>query len=237
MAAALVMTYTRAVWIGVFVGLGLIQIGDRRVRAAFLVLILCAALALSAALVLAPSDSILTKRATALGPIYGRIVFLATAAKLVAARPLFGYGFSRYAFQEAKGGNLSTIGMVSAKWGSGLYAVHNEYLNVAIMLGLAGLSLYVMILVSAGRSLLAFRRDAGHARFLTKEFALFALGACSIYVFAGLFVNLIGMSFLSGLTYLLVGVVEARTLRRGSGLPTLPSPEPSSSLNRATFVK
>jgi O-antigen ligase len=79
------------------------------------------------------------------------------ALSLIAARPLAGWGLGSYPFHPAPSAAPGARAQVVAQAGVSLdEQAHNEYLQMAVELGVVGLALYLLILVS-------FFAKAGHA--------------------------------------------------------------------------
>jgi O-antigen ligase len=146
---ALVATHTRAAWLAVAAGVGLVvvcryhwwaifaKIANTAVKkAACAVACLCFLAALGAGLYMLKPDS-----------AYGRLfIWKVTATRMVPRHPVFGIGFNRFKAEydnEQAAYFASGLGSKKEKWVAGnVKKAHNEYLQILAELGIAGLLLF-----------------------------------------------------------------------------------------------
>ena len=89
----------------------------------------------------------------------GRAAVWATAVNMISDNPLFGVGFGSASFSLHKAEYITGIGSLSAQYAVYLGIPHNEYLHVAVMLGVTGLILFLMILVRLVKLMFQIFRD------------------------------------------------------------------------------
>jgi O-antigen ligase len=88
----------------------------------------------------------LINRVTNITTLQGRAAVWATAVNMIANNPLFGLGFGSEVFALHKAEYITGIGSLSAQYAVYLGVPHNQYLHVAVMLGIPGLILFMIIL-------------------------------------------------------------------------------------------
>jgi O-antigen ligase len=150
----IVLSLERSVWIGAVVGTSVALFAIRDFRRYFVPVVLAAAAAVAAALLLIPGLSErATERADDQATIWDRKNLSRAAINMAEAKPLFGFGWSRFTrdspdyFEQAAGYPLTAVGV----------AVHNTPLTYAAELGLVGLALWSLGLALGVASALAAR--------------------------------------------------------------------------------
>jgi len=189
-AAGAFFTLERSVWLGagaaVLVTLLVAATGRRRAApgiAATAGLVAAAAVIAGGALWFAPGlahDA--TQRANDQGTVYDRRNLATAAENMIAARPLFGFGWSTFEhksldyFQQSPDYPLNPS-LAYSPTTQGTFSVHNEFLDYAVTLGLVGTTLWLLGLVLAVGG--AFRarasRDLEHWRFALLPVVVFYL--------------------------------------------------------------
>ena len=86
-------------------------------------------------------------RVTNLGTLAGRAAVWATAVNMISDSPVFGLGFGSTTFSMHKAEYITGIGSLTADYALHHGIPHNEYLHVAVMLGITGLILFLLILM------------------------------------------------------------------------------------------
>jgi putative inorganic carbon (HCO3(-)) transporter len=145
------LSLERSVWIGAVLGTGVAMLATRRARRALVPVAAAAAVAIVAALVLIPGLSArVTKRTNDKMTVWDRKNLARAAVNMVEAKPLLGFGWSRFTrdsadyFQQA-----SDYPLTATKAG-----IHNTPLTYAVELGLVGATLWALgLLLGIGGAL------------------------------------------------------------------------------------
>lgn len=179
----LVLAKTRGPFVCFVVSLLVLFVMDRSLRPVILAGAVAASLAGLAALPFLFDLETARERLTEITPIYNRLSLWATGINMALHHPLLGLGFTRYAFLRAMPDHLSGVGDVSAEWATVASVPHNEYIHVAVLLGLPGLAVYLGILSRCVSSLRAAARSA------VPRTARHDVALCAIAVLCGYMVN------------------------------------------------
>lgn len=203
MSVALILTKTRAPWLAALAAFAFLFIQDRRVRPLFL----CAAIAAAViAAILAPvvfDPDLWRHRIADVGPIYNRLTAYATALNAIVHNPFLGMGFTRTAFDQAKDLHLTGIGPLSAYWAILVGVPHNEFLHIALLTGVPGLVIYLMVVARIAQALARIRRIASDP--LARAFALYVSAILISYIINAMFIDFIFSSYFTMLLYFLAG--------------------------------
>lgn len=142
----LLFTVTRAIWIGSAVGALIVLMGFGEIRRWLIPVFGVSALALGVAFTFIPAlSNKVDQRATDQLPVWDRKNTNAAALRMVAHRPLFGWGWSTFKeksppyFRQADNYPMTGIGK----------GVHNVALSNAVELGLVGTLLWAAALLTA----------------------------------------------------------------------------------------
>lgn len=212
---AVLLSKTRAVWLGMFVSLAFLYLHDVRGRPLMNLMAAAGGLAALVVLPLVLDIDKLSSRVMDLVPIYNRLAAWATAVNMSMQNPL-GVGLSRNGFGDARDAYLVSFGPVSSLWGAEVNVPHNEFLNILALTGIAGLVLYVTVLVRMYRTLMEiWARHALPLRIRT--LALHAAAALVGVVVNGLFVDLGKVEYLYVLLFALAGVAKVASSMEFSG--------------------
>jgi putative inorganic carbon (HCO3(-)) transporter len=135
------LSLERSVWIGVVLGTGVAMLSTRGLRGYFVPVAAAAVLAVGASVALIPGLSTkVTQRANDSGTVWDRKNLARAAVNMVEAKPLFGFGWSRFTshsqdyFQQAFDYPLTATNA----------GVHNTPLTYAVDLGLVGMTLWLV---------------------------------------------------------------------------------------------
>ncbi len=186
--AAVILSTTRATWVGLIVSLLVVFMIDKRSRPSLGWLAASASAVAIAALPLLLESGSLARRVGDVEPILNRIAGAATALNIVAHNPLFGVGFERGAFGENMPEYLTGFGGVAGNWAKALGVPHDEHLNVAVLTGLSGFVPYVAMYVALFALLRSTRRDS-RPDSLARDLAIYSTAMLASYVTNGLFVD------------------------------------------------
>lgn len=143
--AAVVLSKTRAAWVGLVLSVGLLYMLDRKSRPLLTLMGFAGALGVVLAVPFLLSMHGFEARLTDTGPIYNRIAGWATAVNMMLQNPLLGIHMSRYAFGMNRGEYATSLGDVSGAWIRELAVPHNEFFNVGAMTGVLGFVLYLRV--------------------------------------------------------------------------------------------
>ena len=207
MVAAVLLALTRSPLVGLAAGLLVVFVGDPRVRP---FLIAMAIVGFAAAMVVVPlvmDVDALTSRFEEMEPIYNRITLFATAGKMIAAHPVAGVGFGRYGFSDHKTDYLTGVGSIGAEWAASIGIPHLEFIHIAVLTGLLGITLYILALKTCFGTLWTVYRDASASSF-TRTVALYVLALLVSLITNGLFVDFMAYNYFASLVYFLVGVTS-----------------------------
>ena len=148
------LTLERSVWIGVAVGTIVTLIAFARFRRLALPVIVAGGAAVLLALVLIPGLSAKVQaRASEQGPVWDRENLTVAALNMISARPLLGFGWSRFQQESAPYFQQSPNYPLTAT----AAGVHNYFLTYAVELGLVGLIIWVAGFLIGGVGALASR--------------------------------------------------------------------------------
>jgi putative inorganic carbon (hco3(-)) transporter len=148
------LTLERSVWIGAAIATVVTLISFARLRPVAVPVIVAGATAVLLALVLIPGLSAkVSSRASDQGPVWDRQNLTVAALNMVSARPLLGFGWSRFQhasgpyFQQSQNFPLTATNI----------DIHNYFLTYAVELGLVGLLVWLAGIVMGGFGALATR--------------------------------------------------------------------------------
>lgn len=203
--AAIVLSATRSVWLGAYLGVCTVAVLNRERWRSFLLLLGAGTIAAGALLVAAPAgdDSWLAARMYSTETIAARTVMYRLAAQLVVSKPIFGYGRGA-ASRVAARTLLHDLPDSDAEWAPGQF--HNTFVTVLVEWGLVGLLLYGAIFVLFGAASIELWRLARGPGY-PSWFAAFFLGATVVTLVQGLLVDLPAFQYLNNSYFLLAGVV------------------------------
>ena len=145
------LSLERSVWIGAVLGTVVAMLATRGLRRYLPVLVVAVAVAVATALVLIPglSESV-SQRANDQGTIWDRQNLARAAVNMVEAKPLLGFGWSRFADDSSDYFEQSPDYPLTATSAG----VHNTPLTYAVDLGLVGMTLWIVgVLFGIGSAL------------------------------------------------------------------------------------
>lgn len=140
-----------------------------------------------------------------IGTLQGRAAVWATAVNMIVHNPLFGVGFGSTAFAIHKPEYIIGIGSLSAQYAVYLGIPHNEYLHVAVMLGIIGLVLFLMILVRTVKLMFRIFRDQNQNT-LRRHFALYIGAIIIALMFNSFFSDTFVQDYFWVLAFFLAGI-------------------------------
>lgn len=148
------LTLERSVWIGVVIASAVTLVAFARLRRFAIPVIVAGVTAVLLALVLIPGLSAkVQSRASEQGPIWDRENLTVAALNMVSARPLLGFGWSR--FQQSSGPYFRQSQNYPLT--ATTVDVHNYFLTYAVELGLVGLIIWLVGLLMGAVGALATR--------------------------------------------------------------------------------
>jgi putative inorganic carbon (hco3(-)) transporter len=145
------LTLERSVWIGAVLGTIVAMLAARGLRRYLVVVAVAVAVAVAAALTLVPglSESA-SQRANDRGTIWDRKNLARAAVNMVQAKPLFGFGWSKFTDVSADYFEQSADYPLTATSAG----IHNTPLTYAVELGLVGMTLWILgVLCGVGGAL------------------------------------------------------------------------------------
>ncbi len=153
-AIGTLLTLERSVWIGVVVATIIMMVAFARLRHLAVPVIIGGVAAVLLALVLVPGLSAkVSSRASDQGPVWDRENLTVAAVNMIAARPLLGFGWSRFVqssqpyFRQSQDYPLTATTV----------DVHNYFLGYAVELGVVGLLIWLAGFLTGGVTTLATR--------------------------------------------------------------------------------
>ena len=210
---SLILCKTRAAYLGVVVGLGLLGRLDRRLGRVLVVLAFVATFGLMIAWPVFVDTDFVQGRLSDPTPILNRIALTGTAVNMIVHRPVFGFGFGRLRFSQERMEYLSSLGGVSRAWAHSLHVPHNEYLHLLILTGLAGFLPYLAVIMGCLKtSARASRRREGGGG-IERDLAIVAYVGFAAYLVNGFFSELLFAWYGSNIIYVLLGAVEGSRIR------------------------
>ncbi len=214
---AALATQTRAVWLS-FAGCipALIFFSSsRRVRRACLLLILAGGVGLLTVLSFEDTNTSFFDRLEERSPVEFRVVMYQTGLEMFMEKPLVGWGTSNLQSELAKRVH---------DFHQPAFFFHNTYLEIAVQHGMAGLILYLWIVIDLFR-VGGRRRSHTAARdgtLLDDQFRSFWPVLVAVYLFNGTFV-VMNYQFVNGLLFTLAGILAAQNRQAEASSQALPS--------------
>lgn len=212
-----VASKTRAVWVALPAALILPSLRYPRIRP--VAALLTAQLAVQ--VLLAPAIGFdawaLHKRLMQPEPVYNRVAVSATASNMIQHRPLFGFGFGMFTFQDDKASYYASWGNVSPEWAVYPNNPHNDLLNVFVMMGVCGLVAYLALLGTIWQALWSRQRDSRPGEPFGSELALFVHAAFIVLLIAAQFHSVMHMSYAQVLFFFLLGMAARTPAARAAG--------------------
>jgi O-antigen ligase len=205
MLAAVVLSKTRAPWVGLVVSMATLYLLELRSRP---VLNWVAFLGLVGVLAAVPYLLALegfVHRISDPSPIFNRIASWATALNIMVQNPITGIGMSRGAFGSVAGSYAVGVGDVSSSWIMHLAVPHNEFLNIGSMTGLLGGALYLAVVFGIIGGLLRLRRRAD-LRAEVRGFAVVVAAVWVGWVVNACFSDFGSLGYVNILVYFLAGM-------------------------------
>ena len=163
---AIVLSKTRASWLGVAVGLTFVFVRDPGSRPLLTVFGIGAAIGAAIALPVLLAMQGFEERVFDTAPIYNRIAGWGAAINMMVQNPLTGVGVSRYAFGQHRGEYAIDVGDITGAWIRELTVPHNEFFNVGAMTGVIGFVLYLRVFTGMFGTLRATWSDAALSPFV-----------------------------------------------------------------------
>jgi len=145
-AFGLVISKTRAPWLGALVGLLWIFLVDRRSRPLLIAGAMAGLLALVVALPWLIDSGVMRQRVFEIESMFPRLAAYTTSLNVIVHNPIIGLGIGRDTFFESKVDYATTFGLISPYWTQYASVPHNEFLHVLVLLGLSGFIPFLMIL-------------------------------------------------------------------------------------------
>lgn len=204
---AIFFTYTRAAWIGAFLGFAVIAIfafREKKGVAIILTIILCIA-ALSPALLLMDDNTIAlaSERAVAESPIYDRMNLYIASINMFVHHPLLGVGFGK--FSELAPGYFRHIDGIPFRYSH--FTEHDTFVGVLAEMGIVGITLilliYFFILKRSIRLYKNFEVYKPAARFIVVIFWGFA----AVYIANSMFIEMRFFEFVNCLFFIFAGII------------------------------
>jgi len=205
-----VLGQTRAPWLGAAIALLIIFLYDKNIRPLMLIGGLVALVAGIAIIFIKIDElAVFISRVADLGTMTGRLATWATALNMLADHPLFGVGFGANSYIMHKAEYMTGVGNISAQYADHHSVPHNEYLHVAVLLGIPGIILFLTILFQLVKLLFGIHRNPEYSD-MDRRLALY-IGAIVLgLMFNSLFSDTYIQDYFWLLAYFLAGQVAGR---------------------------
>ncbi|CAN5303366.1 hypothetical protein BH11PSE10_BH11PSE10_06040 [soil metagenome] len=205
---AIVLSKTRASWLGAIAGFAFIFVRDPKSRPLLTVFGAGAAIAFAVALPVLLAMQGFEERVYDIAPIYNRIAGLGAATNMMLQNPLTGVGWTRYAFGASRGEYAIDVGDISGAWIRELTVPHNEFINVGVMTGVIGFVLYLRIFSGMFGTLRASWADPANAPF-TRAMAGYVGAMWLAWCVNASFADFGNFGYANTIIYFCAGVVAA----------------------------
>lgn len=217
MLFGIVLGETRAPWLGTALALFIIILRDRSVRPLLVVGGVVASIAgLIVLALMIDKLGAFIERVTTLSTMADRLATWATAVNMIFHNPVFGIGFGADAFEQHKPEYITGIGPLSAQFAVYLVVPHNEFLHVAVLLGLPGLALFIGIVAGVVRLMFRIHMDPDSPP-LRRRMAVYVGAVIIGLLFNSLFSDTYVQDYFWMLAWFLAGFVAG--LPQQSGRP------------------
>jgi O-antigen ligase len=206
MAVGIILGETRAPWIGAALAFAIIFVKHPQARPLMLIGGVFAFFAgmIIFVVMIDHMDSFM-QRVTNLSTLAGRAAVWATAVNMIADNPIIGLGFGYDTFSIHKSEYITGIGSLSAQYAVYLAVPHNEYIHVAVMMGIPGVVLFVMILTRLVKLMFQIFHMPNETPF-RRHLALYVAAITIALMFNSLFSDTYIQDYFWMLTYFLAGI-------------------------------
>ena len=204
---------TRAPWVGCIAGLFLIFCFDKRVRPLMMVGIVGGLIGMAVMLPILIGSADIYQRITEISPIYNRLALWATGFNMMIDNPILGVGFGGNSFRDAMPGYITGFGDVSGQWATEVGYPHNEFVHIAVMGGVLGLGLYLLLYTKVALFLRGIYRSS-ESDPLNHAFSIYIGAILVSFLFNCLFVDVGKFNYISILMFFLLGILGSAG-RRG----------------------
>ena len=202
------LSVTRAVWLGFLVSLFIVQLLDRRWRTPFVACLVAFILVGSLAWLRRSATSLIQERLVAEDTIQQRLVSYKLALLMIASRPVFGYGRGQEPFAIGRTEYLAKIQSNWAELGSEIGPPHNQYLYTLVQYGLVGFLAHAAVFVAIIRSGVTLMRKITNPHSPRRHFAVLFWGMLAAYLVQGLFADVVAFPFLGALLFVFAGILD-----------------------------
>jgi O-antigen ligase len=207
---------TRAPLVGLAIGLLYLYVNDVRARPLLtLGFFACMVAVAIGSWFLLDLDAV-GRRFTDMSPIYNRVALYATALNTWIHNPVFGVGFGRWSFVDARPGYLVGIGSISAEWAVDVGPPHSEYLHLLVMTGIVGITLYGSVVYRIYRSLRQCLQQEVAGNPVPRDAARCVSAIFLSYLVNGFFGDLMFFNYFGILVFFLVGIVSSLSEQSGT---------------------
>jgi O-antigen ligase len=141
---------------------------------------------------------------------------MATAFNMFIHNPIFGLGFGRSTFLEAKMAYITSFGPVSPQFAVPVSIPHNEFLHILVLTGVVGFVPYLLILVNCARMLRRAGQVVSEKAWFAREFWPYLAGIYIILLINAASADVMWFSYLTTLHFFLFGVLANSLLEDGS---------------------
>ncbi len=207
---AVVLSLTRAVWVGCIASVSIILYCYPKYRWKVVCSQVLAGIIGFITIFFFMTDSVVYRRITELDPIYNRIMTNVACIRMALTKPVFGYGYGEKTFSLYWRKFMVSVGSIGVQHGHAVWVPHNEFLHILVLTGFTGFFLYTSIFrhgFKASRSLFKINPQS---RVVNKNFVIFFWGILGIFVINGLFVDLMFYKYFCSIFYLWLGAIDGQ---------------------------
>jgi O-antigen ligase len=231
MAIGIIFGISRAPWIGAALAFVVIFIKHPQARPLILVgvfVVFVASIGIS--IMLVDHLDAIVRRVFDIGSLQGRVAAWSTAVNMVSDHPFFGLGFGSTTYAENKAEYITGFGSLTARNEVYHGVPHNQYLYVAVLLGISGLILFLMILIRLVKLMFQVFHDNNETS-LRRCLALYVGAIIIALMFNSIFSDTYIQDYFWVLAYFLAGIAagnidylsrrELETAYGGKGLESV----------------
>lgn len=212
MLIGVILSKTRAPWLGTILSLALIGFYDKRARPSLLFFFTSGFIVSIIAIPFLIDISSLSARLQNFGPIAQRVVMWTTGLKMMIYNPFLGIGFARKSFAQAMPDYVVSVGPFSAQMAINLGVPHNEFIYIAALTGVGGIILYIAIFWLIFKILRSTYREPLSSQF-EKDIALYTGAVLLIFVINAQFVDIGLFNYFLILIFFLFGMIASLSLK------------------------
>ena len=206
---AVAISSTRNAWVALTVALTYLFFVEPKCRKLLAMLGTGGAISVAVWVAFSQIGGHFSERVGDVSTLYPRISAYTTAINITSQNPLFGLGFGRFTFYDAKAEYATTFGLIGPQWTVYAGVPHNEYLHILVLTGMTGLAAIIWLWRSVYQAICA-ARAAGRPQGWRNRFLPYCKAIVLLYLVSGLLVDTIFFRYYLSVLFFLCGMVAAR---------------------------